>query len=890
MIYDINGVNPEGLSYDNFSYEELFVIFKPNQTITLRYPAYVNYSAPDGTTHNLTVQKLVMAGNGSVTAEDISTGWEVVSPDDDAEVAAVVEQLRAEMLTVPNVPDDFNPDFATKIKFTSLVPSTSAPQVKIKIKYQRPRMERKSNYEEIDGIGPKYSPSLMLDTLNRISRLERSTISGSLFGTELDVNDILEEDRTGIAPENFVRYERHEVNTANSINFIQPSRGSFYADGLTVHMFDEVEVTLKESNVSRYIEDGIRYLFIYSDVSVVSSNRSHISTTRRIILSNRDEARELIAALGGSATGTLASMGSDASFNRLTPGVDYVITDVDIGRTAMTVNTSGVYRGIKFINQTAGVVFVSYHAFGGTANARDLRILHQEVTNARAILAEGGLITEDTLKDQLYLIGLNKRITKIESFHNFNCQVEHNISIDSAGFHWINVAQIYPTAYSGDEINDIGQFRVASALRRWNYEFIIDVDMERPNKSQVMMIRTIGTNQRSGSSVDDIARVVDHDTVAARLCWVKSGSDNGKASGIILQIGWNFDRYKEDEYTVSNDTITVTNKSGAGSSWELVTDPEQLNFTSDGLIAVYYHNTYKATDDESVVAGRRYYKYDDQYVYTKTIDRTASGSKKYYEQQSNYTYVESSIVASVNIQQYCVEHGLSALFERRLVAKAIKEETPPLGTNPKTAGYLVMTSGTYDQDTEFSMPNVGMKWTAGSAGSECVLKFLDPDDGVLVWNGSISLAQFAPKAGYMCPDCTGSTAANPASAAGSTFESQVCLDKYLQKELDLRAIRAMTVVFYDRVRDTYPVVHVPVVTKETSAEASVPFCYEDDCYSIVRLNKMTRSDIIVESYDGTKMNTALTSGTYIKLAMEVFMGTFSQVNDRFDLRQIKIHS
>ena len=56
---------------------------------------------------------------------------------------------------------------------------------------------------------------------------------------------------------------------------------------------------------------------------------------------------------------------------------------------------------------------------------------------------------------------------------------------------------------------------------------------------------------------------------------------------------------------------------------------------------------------------------------------------------------------------------------------------------------------------------------------------------------------------------------------------------------------------------------------------------------------MTRSDIIVESYDGTKMNTKLMDdppGTYIKLAMEVFMGTFSQVNDRFDLRQIKIHS
>ena len=895
MIYDTgyNGT-PTDLPYDNFSFTEKFLI-QGTQEITLKHPAYKNYRTVNGNDLSL---KVVDLDNDAVLLED--TGWSI--PEDGLDSGQVI----AEVCANANVTlAEYTPTIVRKLVITVASPTH------VQITYQRPTLERDEPVVVTgsDGIGPRYSPALMQRVIDRVSKLERTSGNNvSLFGTEIDNADILDEDPTGLAPENYVRYERHEVNTNASINLLQPSRGPFYKQGLAIHASVERPVTLSEAFVDDYIEDGHRYLFSYSDASMVSSNLSHLSTMRRVLFTSKAAALALLPSpsegVYGSLTGTIVDLSATDTVE-LTAGVDYVLTDVDIARTSVSSNQSGVFKAIKFVTARVGVVFVSYHAFGGVATAADVRMLKQEMVNTRSVVLGGDLLTGTELKKHEYIMGLNKRLSKIESYHNFNSQVEHNIGTTVPGFHWINIAYIYPGEDNIEMLNDIGQFRVYSTLRKWNYEFIVDLDMSRTNENEFLQIKTVGTNQRASKDVGDISKLINRDIVAARLCWVDQGGDRGKASGLVLQIGWDFDAYQGAGYDVDNDTIVVTNRSGHTSNWMLCLDPDQVGFAASGLITVYYHNHYAITSDTTAVAGKKYFEYVNRYTYFITYDSVFKEGKTYYSCSSiDGTYSAMTVTPGEAI--------VGEVYERKLIGRYIKQAT--VSTGASVVGKLELDAQeTYNHDEHFTMPNTSLDWYPGGGSAhssdKAIVKLLEPDDGVIVWAGNEIMDNLVAKPASACADCNEVSTTPSEGARGQTLTLPVCLNSYLQNALDVRAIRAVTMVFFDRVKARYTTVHTQLGTTFTLPDADehykdsdrvvgeVPFCYDDNCFADVAIvasnaNSSNRLDIVYTKSGNEYVKTTQNHGSKNLIEIElsdVFMGSFSVENHRFDLRQIRVH-
>ena len=98
---------------------------------------------------------------------------------------------------------------------------------------------------------------------------------------------------------------------------------------------------------------------------------------------------------------------------------------------------------------------------------------------------------------------------------------------------------------------------------------MVDVDINRPS-GDILRIKTLGTNQYSGFGSESFTKVLLRDNLAVRLCWI----DNGNSSGVVLQIGWDYKSYIENNLTknIDIDTIVVTDKSGLSSMWSLLTD------------------------------------------------------------------------------------------------------------------------------------------------------------------------------------------------------------------------------------------------------------------------------------------------------------------------------
>lgn len=869
-----------------FEYAECFTIHKANQIVKLSYPAWVKDFS------NATIIKAYL---GQFTLQTLKNALADTEPDqvsfticnkgsldpesteEDRTICLVneseIDQIKAELLTQdPNL--EFRNDCLTKyIKITGLNDRVSSGErIKVTIYYMRTVIDTNESNDLFDGTSYSnlpYSPSLMANVIDHIRALENTSQVGSLFGTSLATGDILDEDLTGQAPENYVRYERHEVNTAAGINLIMPAKGSFYRNNLEVLVYEPQTFVLQFDDSRNPPEpkdiDGDhnlwgKVLFFYSDTTEVNSSSVHVTYEHRIVLTKKRAAALLTASGGAAISGGIVYLEGSKAVTKLKYGTEYVVDSVDIPRTARASTSDAVYQNIRFITPIIGEVLISYQAFGGFVATDDIRSLQQEIYNTRTILTKSGILTADTLPTQPFLLSMYNRLTKMEEFHRHFGQVEHRVSIDSAGFHWLNIAQIYDIAW-GKPVSiyrDTGTFRIQSALRRWSYEFTVDLDMSKPDANKIT-IRTLGTNQDATCDYKDFTRVLFQDQIAARLCWIGKGRD----SGLVLQIGIDFSRYHDTslrtegtESSVSNlspneaisasrvqtDTILVTNKSGTASMWTLYMDPDQINFPSNGIVTVYNHNKYKLTTDTTYQVGKTYYTFKDLYMYRRTADAYIKEGKTYYNYNANNkTYYEvdstdddylpgrstSAFIEDIlDDDRNKIGEGI-ALYERILYSRygeaipgvmTVEDATAqhveiytPAGyaIDPDTI-YEVDTSKTFSGDTAFVLPS-GDNWAIDDPSCKFCAKLIEPVDGALAWIGNINLTRFAKNTA----PCDKSDDPNydkkqPSEAVydeslyvKSPYESIVMFHSELQGLIDPASISGITLVVFDRLYGRY---------------------------------------------------------------------------------------
>ena len=891
-----------------FSVTEEFVVFKAEQVIRLSDIGFYIVKNRNGSTdepHSLKVTAIVSGesgseekelSRGSVGFQKCDRNGNIENEDQD------VTQAKAEAMTKSS-DSTFDPDFASYIKINAFGSSSGQlgeSRFKVRIKYQRYKRSVLEDQTIIEGVGPRYSPGLMQSVLDRIDLLESKNSDTNMFGTDLNANEVLEEDITGSAPENYVRYERHAVNTRAGVSVIQPAKGSFYATGLEVLIYKPILFTLTNSDEDK--AKARNKLFIYTDTQSVVDSSNHLSTEYHVILTDAVMNKLLSSSsFNGQVSGKLVDV-LDTSTTKLVEGTDYDVDAIDIARTARSLSSVGVYQNIRFKTQYVGEVLISYHAFGGFVATSDIRQMHQDITNTRSILKNTNLVTSDTLGDQLAIIELNRRLRTMEAYHNHFHQVEHRINITTPGFHWINIATIYDVNWGTPlkEINDIGQFKIQSALRRWSYEIMVDVDLNR-SSGDILRLKTLGTNQYSTYGSESYTKILLRDNLAVRLCWV----DNGNSSGVVLQLGWDYKSYLENNLVknIDIDTIIVTDKSGLSSMWSLLTDAGSLNLLSNGLIGVYEHAKYYPTPDKNYQNGKNYYVYKNSYVYVKSADRAFVAGKTYYRFNAYAAGTDPYYVLSEGDAGYVIGGSTESfteseggLYERVLYGKyPVVDSTVTPGARVVAGTYELDQDASFSQDESFSMPNEQFIWSESGEGCNSCIKLIEPDDGVVAWMGNIPLAEHAYKP-VECEDCGEDTVVPDATVTKpASYDSLLLFCDTLQNYIKLNTIRAVSMVVFDRYDGKFITAKAEVQTGDSSITAEVPFCYEDMCFVKMEMKKIAadgqnrKFDRIYIENSQVKYRQDDPSGTLVQLSAVAYLGSMSLDMDRFDLRQVRLH-
>ena len=897
-----------------FSTTEEFVVFKSEQVIRLSDVGFYIVKSRTGSldeTHSLKVTAII-TGEGGSEERDLTrgnVGFQKCDRDGNVENEdQSVIQAKAEAMAKSS-DSTFDPDFAGYIRINAFGSNTGQlgeTRFKVRIKYQRYKRSVLEDQTIIEGVGPRYSPGLMQSVLDRIDLLENRNSDTNMFGTDMNSHEILEEDITGAAPENYVRYERHEVNTRAGISIIQPAKGSFYASGVEVLVYKPVMFTLTNND-----EDKSRArnkLFIYTDTTSVVDSSNHLSTEYHVILTDAVMNKLLSSSsFNGQISGKLVDI-LDTSTTLLKEGTDYEIDAIDIARTARSLSSIGVYQSIRFKTSYVGEVLISYHAFGGFVATSDIRQMHQDITNTRSILKNTNLVTSDTIGEQLAIIEINRRLRTMEAYHNHFHQVEHKVNITTPGFHWINIAAIYDVNWGSPikDINDIGQFKIQSALRRWSYEFIVDVDINRP-AGDIIRLKTLGTNQYSSFGAESFTKILFRDNLAVRLCWV----NDGNSSGVVLQIGWDYKSYLENNLTknIDIDTIIVTDKSGLSSMWSLLTDAGSLNLLSNGLISVYDHAKYYPTPDKTYQSGKNYYIYKNSYVFVRSSDRAFVAGKTYYLFNDSASGTDQYYVLSEGNANYVIggstdpfleddgEGGkILGLYERVLYGKyPVVDSSVIVGSRVIAGTYELDEDASFTQDKSFSMPNDQFIWTEGGDGCNSCIKVIEPDDGVIAWMGNVSLSEYAYKP-VECSDCGVDVEVPSATTtAPDPYTSFLLFCDSLQNYISLKTIHAITLVVFDRYDGKFVTVRSNVQTGDSSLIAEVPFCYEDMCFAKVELKKVAPSGqnlkysrLYVENSQ-VRYRQVDPDGELIQMGVVSYLGSMSLDMDRYDLRQVRLH-
>lgn len=874
VSYDLTG------SDTRFANKYLLVVFQQHQVHTFQVPV-----------HKSSI-KITNRDTGEVYKED-PTGRTVGS-------WRVTETAVDTMAVAYRMDASFDGVFVKSIEI-NLLSETATDKVNVDVEVQQ---AFRGLYElhGFDGVGPTYTPALGRYFLEKLDELEAVVTSNvaSVFASTDSVHDLLEEDLTGTNPKNYVEFESHTVNTSSGVDSLMPGRGSFYSHDFKMWKYEMRTGTVQMSNKMYNISN--RAIFLYEDTSFVGSTTSRITTTKRVYLDNDNYDKYI---------GMAGRFIDRAKLVPLVAGIDYELVHVNVAKTEKSSSQYGVYDTIRLLSAYTGPVLISYHAFGGEVVMSDVRDLRQDIINAVSVLTSKRLLTADVFDKQPVIKSLIDRIQAMEQYHNHFNRVEHAIHMNNPGFHWFNIASLYDVAWGAEEsvVDEIGTFRVESKNLNWCYEFAVGIDL-RKKLVDMLRCKTIMTNDVHTSDLSNyVAYAKGRDDLAIRVCWV----GDGKASGVVLQLGWNFDRYSSvnNENGVSTDTVIVTNKSGVTSKWKLAYSPMDNTYTSPTDIKVYNHVSYVLTSDVSFQAGKDYYKFEPIYAYYKTADARVRENVEYFTKDADGSYISVELTVGETIENYTngVLKSLNdvdctgGIFERSVSMKVPKIVVNTGAPIYESDEIFEIKSG-YDDDVQVQMPNSNVLWIENATGCYSLARILEPSDGLIGWVGNVPLHSLNAQANSI-----------------SCF-----ISKTVQDIIDLSTIKGISFKLYDRkfdkivnrsadigyIEPEYVSVESGTKAQEGevyygrtgSGEQGNPYKYfvvknlavgatlVENQHFTCKVPAQIVGQVIFDLLDLCGASLKVTKGKVtgsIGFGMFAYVGTDSVINERFDIREIDLH-
>lgn len=315
--------------------------------------------------------------------------------------------------------------------------------------------------------------------------------------------------------------------------------------------------------------------------------------THRVDVINK---RFIIQPKGGSFYKDSVTVFHPDSNTTLVEGTDYFIIGMDEDKTKATSHTSPVYNFILVTAQIAGIVEISYHAFGGDPTIDNYRELLKNYNNIVLYLNESKTITEDTMGATSIMTSLFERIESLEKnmrrlqgtpaygdITSGKCILMKLFS-DRPGLHWYNIASLYTT--NGTNMQpckaDTFMFRLQSQISHFQFTVAVSVDLTNTSGDR-FNVNVISENYPRGyvpfvdyGNIDKIIRP------QLRVVW----NEDDSITGAYLQLGFTLTNMLEE-------TISIEDLSGHESCWKLVeevatvTQPSDSNFLLPDATSVW---------------------------------------------------------------------------------------------------------------------------------------------------------------------------------------------------------------------------------------------------------------------------------------------------------------
>ena len=330
MQYDLTGANPD-FKVTNKRY----VVFKPGQKIELHEPAFPN---------TLVVNKVTETGLAPLSA---NSDYVINSSNYDND--AISEAKVVDVTFNYNLINSF------------YMSNAAVPEnYEIVVEYQKLRstLVDDAYYE---GIPIEYDSNLMGEVVTTLRYLEMLASRETHISENYNVPTPLDEDLTGVKPENQITDEVHSINTAEGIKVLRPLHGAFYAHDVVIKLAADPTTVLQE---------GTDYMIIGADLPKTRVC-DHPSGVFNYVY----------------FTGSLAA---DVTIDYRAFGGEFTSTDLSAIRDALLRILQFLYSG-NFVTTSA----LPYHPYVKTLNRRIveledyLRGLDSSIPNIEMILNPG---------------------------------------------------------------------------------------------------------------------------------------------------------------------------------------------------------------------------------------------------------------------------------------------------------------------------------------------------------------------------------------------------------------------------------------------------------------------------------------------------------------------
>ncbi len=264
------------------------------------------------------------------------------------------------------------------------------------------------------------------------------------------------------------------------------------------------------------------------------------------------------------------SVSITAGGNPLVQDTDYIVISIDIGRTKVTTDTSGIYNLILLTVGYAGSVTIGYHAVGGEVSVQDLTAVYGQTKAITDFLNTAGFVTSESLPDTTAFQNLVNIVNKVETQvrsllsgqptygdTTTGTTVPKQIRANDTNLHWWTIATLYQVAGS----NSIVQAdRISLHIQLSSQQYLADVDVAFDINNQNCPLTTEAHNvvYDPGFQLYGLINALPSPVPMIRAIY---NTTQNNVTGVILQIGLSLPGL--------TDTLTIEDRSGVESCWLL---------------------------------------------------------------------------------------------------------------------------------------------------------------------------------------------------------------------------------------------------------------------------------------------------------------------------------